>query len=332
MKKRIRLVVLLSILTVTCGLIFSAGAGSAATVKFTFGTTNGAKDFSSLAMVRWQKAMKEASKGELDMDFVPGGALGGDKQLLQQLSTNEIQLHVAGPVVVHHLLREYQCMEAEFVFKDEEHGFRVWNGPLRQELNKKLKEKYNIGIIGVGSRGARQLTSKVPIRKPEDLKGVKIRVTNPLREAIFKACGALPGPLSIAELYGALQQGVFEAQENPVSTIWGNKFYEVQKYIDLTNHVWSYWVVSANQAFLDSLTPEQKKIFSSTFDDSLQWLNQTVKNETDNLLKKMEATGKVQVIRPDVAAFQKIAEPIVKKFAAEKCRPGILEEIAKYEK
>jgi len=325
MKNGVRYLVLLAII----GLIVPASY--AETVKFTFATTNGPKDFSSLAMVRWQKAMKEASKGELDMTFIPGGALGGDKQLLQQLTANEIQLHVAGPVVVHHLLREYQCMEAEFVYKDEEHGFRVWNGPLRAELNKKLEEQYKITIIGVGSRGARQLTSNVPIRKPEDMKSVKIRVTNPLREAIFKACGALPGPLSISELYGALRQGVFDAQENPISTIWGNKFFEVQKYIDLTSHVWSYWIVSANKGFIDSLSQNQRKIFFGTLDDAIGWLNQTVKSETDTLLKKMVATGKVEVIQPDAAAFKKIAEPIVKKFAAEKCRPGILEEIAKYE-
>ena len=312
------------------GLLFAPGIVQAKTVKFTFATTNGPKDFSSLAMVRWQKAMKEASNGELDMDFVPGGALGGDKQLLQQLSANEIQLHVAGPVIVHHLLREYQCMEAEFVYKDEAHGFRVWNGPLRQELNRKLEQQYHISIIGVGSRGARNITSNVPIRKPEDMKGIKIRVTNPLREAIFKACGALPAPLSIKELYGALRQGVFEAEENPISTIWGNKFYEVQKYINLTRHVWSYWIISANKGFLDSLSAEHKKIFFDTLNDAVQWLNHTVKTETDNLLQKMVATGKVTVIHPDVEAFKKIAQPIVQKFAAEKCRPGILEDIAKY--
>ena len=311
-------------------LSLSALPAAAKTVNFTFATTNGAKDFSSLAMVRWQKAMAEASNGELNMNFVPGGALGGDKQLLQQLTTNEIQLHVAGPVVVHHLLPEYQCMEAEFVYKDEAHGFRVWNGPLRDQLNKDLEEKFGITIIGVGSRGARNITSNKPIRVPSDLEGVKIRVTNPLRQEIFKAYGALPAPLSIAELYGALQQGVFEAQENPISTIWGNKFYEVQDYIDLTGHVWSYWIISANKSFIDGLSPAHKKIFFSTLDDAINWLNEKVHADTQVLLDKMVQTGKVQVIQPDIAPFKKIADPIVKDFADKKCRPGILEEIATY--
>ena len=113
---------------VLAGLLLPVGIVSAKTVKFTFGTANSPKDFSIMAMAKWQKDMKAASKGELDMNMVTGGALGGDKQLLQQLAANEIQVHIAGPVVVHHLAKEYQCMEAEFVYKDEEHGYRVWNG------------------------------------------------------------------------------------------------------------------------------------------------------------------------------------------------------------
>ena len=326
MKQFFRIIGFLVIL----GLVLPLGAVQAKTVKFTFGTTNSPKDFSTVAMFKWQKDMKAASNGELDMNLVTGGALGGDKQLLQQLAANEIQIHVAGPVVVHHLAKEYQCMEAEFVYKNEEHGFRVWNGPLRSELNKKLEKEYDISIVGVGLRGSRNVTSNVPIRKPEDMKGIKMRVTNKLRQLVFKEMGALPAPLSFKELYGALRQGVFEAQENPISTIYGSKLYEVQKYINLTAHVYSYWIVSANKTFLDSLSPAHRKIFDKTLSDSIEYLNNLSRTGTQDLLKKMEATGKVKVIQPDVAAFKKIADPVVKKYAEEKCRPGILEDIAKY--
>lgn len=327
MKKYIKLLFFVFTLWVILQWIY-AQAGE---VKFTFGTTNSPKDLSSQAVVKWQEEMKKASNGELNMIFIPGGALGDDKQLLQQLSMNEIQLHVAGPVIVHHLLREYQCMEAEFVYNDEDHGFRVWNGPLGEEVKRKLESRYNITILGIGSRGARHLTSNVPIRKPEDMKGIKVRVTNPLREEIFKACGALPGPLPISELYGALRQGVYDAQENPISTIWGHKFYEVQKYINLTGHVWSYWVISANKKFMDSLSPIHRKIFMDTLKDAINWLNINQPKEEEALLKKMEEKG-VRVIKPDIKAFQKIAQPIVHKFAVERCRPGILDDIAKYAK
>lgn len=302
-------------------------APQAQEVKFTFATTNGANDFSTQAITRWQKAMKERSGGAIDMEMIIGGALGGDQELLEMLSANEIQAHVAGPVVVHRLLPEYQCMEAEFVYDDGDHGYKVWTGALGKEVSAKLEEKYGITIVGVGLRGGRDVTSNKPVRTPADLQGVKIRVTNPLRAAVFEAYGALPAPLSIAELYGALQQGVFDAQENPVPTIWGNKFYEVQDYVNLTDHVISYYVVSANKQFVDSLSAEHRKIFDETLAEAMQWLNDKVREDTDTLLKRMVDGGHVQVVKPDVAAFRKIARPIVEAYAKEHCREGLLADI-----
>jgi tripartite ATP-independent transporter DctP family solute receptor len=317
-----------SIITIAAAALLGLAAPTdAEAVSFTFATTNGAQDFSTLAIDRWQKAMAEASNGELEMEMIIGGALGGDQELLEQLSNNEIQVHVAGPVVVHRLLPEYQCMEAEFVYDDIDHGYRVWTGDLGKEVSTALEEQYGITIAGVGLRGARELTSNKPVSTPADLEGVKIRVTNPLRSQVFEAFGALPAPLSIAELYGALRQGVFDAQENPVPTIWGNKFYEVQDYVNLTDHVISYYIVSANESFLDSLSEEQRGIFESTLDDAMQWLNDKVRNDTDALLQRMVDEGHVQVIEPDVAAFREIAQPIVAAYAAENCREGLLEDI-----
>jgi len=314
-----------------CAGLMLATAAQAQEVRFTLGTTNGPNDTSVLAMERWKEAMAEASDGALDMAIVAGGALGGDGALLQQLATNEIQVHVAGPVVVHHLVREYQCMEAEFVYQDEAHGFRAWTGPLGNEVNEKLAAEHNIRMVGIGSRGARHITANKAVRTPADLEGVKIRVTNPLREEIFAAMGALPAPLSIAELYGALRQGVFDAQENPISTIYGNRFYEVQSHINLTGHVWSYWVVSASQAFLDSLSDEHRAIFMDTLQsEGIDWLNEVVPAREKELLDEMVATGETEVVEPDVAAFREVAAPIVERFAEENCREGLLEEIATY--
>ena len=297
-----------------------------AVTKITLGSANGAKDFGNEAMVRWADALGKATNGELKMDVIVGGSLGGDKEMLQQLGSNEIQVHIAGPVVVHFLAQPYQCMEAEYVFDNQEQGLKIWRGPLGKEVSRALETKYGIAIVGVGKRGARDLTSNKPVKVPEDLKGMKVRVTNKLRADVFKAYGALPAPVPIDELYGALRQGVVDAQENPIPTIYGNKFYEVQKYIDLTGHVQSYYVVTANKKFLDGLSASQRKAFDSTLAESIVWLDQTVDNDTKSLLEKMEKAG-VTVVHSDVPAFKKIAEPIVKAFAEKNCRPNLLEDI-----
>lgn len=304
-----------------------AGLAGAETVAFTLGTTNGTQDLSTQAMERWRAAMEEKSGGELMMEISSGGALGGDQELLQQLATNEIQLHIAGPVVLHRLVPAYQCLEAEYVYADEAHGFKVWRGPLGQEVSDALKAQYGIEIAAVGARGARQLTANVPVTTPDDLKGVKIRVTNPLRAEIFQAYGALPGNLPVSELYGALMAGVFDAQENPIPTIYGDRFYEVQKYISLTGHVWSFNVVSANSAFVEGLSEQHRAIFDETLAEAIAWLDAAVDADTGTLIEKMKADRGIEVIEPDVAAFSSVAIPIVEAFATENCRPGLLDDV-----
>ncbi len=317
-----------AIVALLVGMMILATAAEAAKVKFTLGTTNSTKEFSVQAMQRWADAMRARSNGELDMQIIAGGALGGDKQLLQQLGTNEIQLHVAGPVVVHHLVKEYQCMEAEFVYKDGNHGLKVWNGPLGKEVSGVLQKKHNIRIVGVGHRGARNLTSKVPVKNPSDMKGIKVRITNKLRQRVFKAFGANPVPMSFKELYGALQTGTVEAQENPLGTIYGSNFFEVQKYLNLTGHVWSYFVVSGNNGFYKGLSAGHKKIFDEEAKKAIDWMTDAVWKSFADVEAKLKAKG-MTVVKPNVAAFKKIAEPIVQKFAKERCRPGLLEDIAK---
>jgi tripartite ATP-independent transporter DctP family solute receptor len=318
-----------AIMALAAGILAALGSAEAREVKFTFATTNGLQDLSSRAVLRWKEALEKRSGGEIRMEFVSGGALGGDQELLQQLATNEIQMHVAGPVIVHRLLKEYQCLEAEYVFSDEAHGARAWNGPLGREVSDKLKQRYGTEIVAIGARGARHVTANKPIREPADMKGVKIRVTNPLRSQVFAAYGALPGPLSVSELYGALRQGVFDAQENPIPTIYGDRFYEVQKFISLTGHVQSYNVLTANSKFLASLSASQRVLFDATLKEAIDWLNEAVKNETDQLVAKMKQEQGTEVVRPNAAAFRHIALPIVEKFAEKNCRPGLLEDIRK---
>lgn len=316
-------------LALATGLVALSGSGAfAAKVKFTLATSNAAKEHSAVAMQRWADAMRAATKGDLDMQVLAGGSLGGDNQLLQQLKTNEIQLNIAGPVVIHNFLREYQCMEAEYVYDGGEHGLKVWNGALGKEVNDFLVKNHGVRIVGVAHRGARQLTSNKPIRVPEDMKGVKVRVTNPLREAVFKAAGALPGPLPVSELYGALRSGVYESQENPITTIYGSKYFEVQKYVNLTAHVWSYLVTAVNENFYQSLSADHRKVFTETYRDADAWLNKAVLESERELLDKMKAQG-TEIVQPDVAAFQKLAAPIVHEFAQKNCRVGILADIAK---
>ena len=309
----------------SASLLASANA-YAEKVLFTLGTSNSEQDLSVQAMKRWQGAMTEASGGELKMGILPGGAVGSGQQILQQLSTNEIQVSIGGPVVVHQLMKPYQCLEAEYIYRDEAHGYKVWTGEIGKDLSKALEDRYDFSIVGVASRGARQITANKPIRTPEDLAGVKVRVTNSLRSEIFKTYGALPGPLPFSELYGGLRQRVFDAQENPLSAIWAQKFHEVQSTVNLTNHIQSYYIVTANKSFTDSLSEKHREIFFSTLDESVKWLNEQVAAQQASLIARLKAEG-MEVVEADVESFRKVALPIVKAYAEENCVPGLLDRI-----
>lgn len=297
--------------------------------RITAATTLSSKDVSTQALEHWAQLLEKRTDGGLTMNVIPGGTLGGDREHLQQLSSGEIDINLSSPVALQHVAPQYQCLEAEYVYEDEEHGFKVWRGAVGQEVSKRIQDQYGIEIVGIGRRGARHVTANRPVKVPSDLKGVKMRVTNNLRAAVFGAYGALPAPLPLSELYGALRQGVFDAQENPLATIYANRFHEVQNHIILTGHVWTYNIVLANSQFVQSLSPEERKAFDETLDETMAWLHDAVGKEDDRIRAEIEKNPDVSFIEPDRAAFRAQARPVLAKYADENCRPGLLADVDK---
>ena len=311
------------------GVSMSWAAGP---VKFTAACADGAKDVGPRAAVYWANLMKERSGGELQMDVIADGQLGSDKQIFEQMRANEVQIHVGGPTVIANLVREYQCMDGEWVFDDEEHGYRAWLGSIGKEINAKLEKQFRLSVVGVAKAGARVVSINKPINVYQDFKGVKLRVTNQLRGDVFGALGALPVTLPIAEVYGGLEQGAIDAAENVLSSIYGNRFHEINRYIIETDYNWKYWVFSSNTRFIGKLTPEQRKVFDETLTETVAWVNKESGRFEGEARKEMEKVG-VTFIRPDadaMANMRKIAVPVVAKFATGNCRPGLMEEIATF--
>lgn len=308
------------------GVIALAGTAQAET--FTVATILNANDVAVQAMKRWDDLLQEETDGRLKLNILAGGTLGGTRELVQQLSSGEIDVNLSSPVVLQEAAPAYQCLEAEYVFRDEDHGFAVWHGDIGQAASDAMHEDYGIQIAAVGRRGSRNVTSNVPVNAPDDLEGVKIRVTNSLRNEVFEAFGAQPAPMALSEVYGALRQGVFEAQENPLSTIHSLRFHEVQDYISMTQHIWTYTITYVNSDMYEGLSEEDRAVFDSTLADSMEWLNDAVAKEEKRIRDDIESSGKAQIVEPDTAPFAEIAGPIVAEFAAKNCAPGLLDRIA----
>ena len=194
------------------------------------------------------------------------------------------------------------------------------DGPLGKALIDKLPPK---GLISLGywDLGFRNVTnSKHAITKPEDLKGLKIRVIpNPVFLETFKAFGANPVPMPFAELYGALESKAVDGQENPFSVILSNKFYEVQKYVSGTNHVYAANIILVSKKFWDQLTPDEQKWMHEAADESRSFQRQVSRAAASKAVEDLKAKGVNfnEVSPQEQARMRDVAKPVIDKFSTE---------------
>jgi len=216
----------------------------------------------------------------------------------------------------------------QYVFKDAESMFKVLSGPIGEEIRNRLITKRNIRVLGIGYLGARHLTANKPIYRPEDLKGLKIRIPNiPLRKASFNAWNAAPTPMAFSEVYLALKQGVVDGQENPLPQIIAAKFYEVQKYLILTGHALNPEILLISEKKFQSLPEEYRNILlegANVFKETSFEEYNTLKYE---LLEKLLDEGMI-VMKPDIEAFREAVKDVPYQFE-EEWGEGLYEKVLK---
>ena len=188
--------------------------------------------------------------------------------------------------------KRIQVLDLPYLFTTREAAFEAVDGELGQKLNEFLGKK-GFYVVGYLENGFRHVTnSKQPITKPEDLSGLKIRtMENPMHLAFFKELGANPTPMSWGELYTALQQGTVDAQENPYAMIDDGKFYEVQKYVSETGHVFSYEILIANKKFMEKLPEDLRALVIDEAQKAIATQRAAMKTEEANFKAKVIKGG-----------------------------------------
>jgi tripartite ATP-independent transporter DctP family solute receptor len=206
--------------------------------------------------------------------------------------------------------------------------FKVLSGPIGEEIRNRLITKRDIRVLGIGYLGARHLTANKPIYKPEDLKGLKIRIPNiPLRKASFIAWNAAPTPMAFSEVYLALKQGVVDGQENPLPQIIAAKFYEVQKYLILTGHALNPEILLISEKKFQNLSEEYRNILlegAKIFEETSFEEYNTLKYE---LLEKLLDEGMI-VMKPNIEEFREAVKDIPYQFE-EEWGEGLYEKVLK---
>ncbi|HZS63511.1 MAG TPA: TRAP transporter substrate-binding protein [Xanthobacteraceae bacterium] len=241
--------------------------------------------------------------------------LGGDAELMKKLKLGTVDLALPSTVMSSQVAL-FGLFEMPYLVKDRNHMAKIRD----QIVNPTLvpaAEKAGYRIIATWENGFRQITnSKHPIVKPEDLQGLKLRVPQGgWRVKMFQAYGANPSPMPLSEVFVALQTGVMDAQENPLAQIYPSRFYEVQKYLSMTGHVYTPAYVTAGASWA-KLPPDVQKILSDTAVEMQPVVYKIAADLDSDLLGKLKKAG-MQVNEADKNAFIKASAKIYDEFSKE---------------
>jgi len=243
-----------------------------------------------------KKIVEERTKGKIKVQVYPNAVLYGDREAIEALKMNAIQMACPSFSKFTGFVPELQIFDLPFLFKNREHLYKFMDSDVGKEL---LQSVSRLGLVGLAywDNGFKQLTlDDHEIRLPKDVKGKKFRImSSKVLEAQFKAVGASPQVLPFSEVYSALQQGVVDGQENTISNIYTKKFYEVQKYMTISNHGYLGYMLVTNQIFWNSLPKDLKKILKECVDDATQKERKWAAELNQEQLEKIKASKKVKI-------------------------------------
>ena len=270
------------------------------------------------AAEKFAELVKQNTAGGVEIQLFPNSLLGGQRELLEGLQLGSVDITLTTAAVLSSFLPKTQVIELPFMFRDREHVYKVVDGPLAKEIYAGDEQK-KMKVIDTWENGFRNITNNIrPIEKPEDMKGIKIRVMeNKMYIDMFKALGANPTPMARGELFTGLQTKVIDAQENPMGQIYTSRFYEVQKYVTLSGHTYSPEVVVFSLATWKKLSAKHQEAILKASAEAKQF-NRTLSAQMDKeYVGKVKEKGMtVTTLSPQqVASFQEKMTPVWNNFA-----------------
>lgn len=236
--------------------------------------------------------VEKASGGKMRVRAVGAAALGSDIQMQQALIGGAQEMMVGSTATLVGITKEMAIWDTPFLFNNAQEADAVLDGPVGQKVMDKLQEKGLVGLV-YWENGFRNLTNnKHAVAKLEDLDGIKLRVMqNNVFIDSFKTLGANAVPLPFSELFTALETKTVDGQENPYNTILSSKFYEVQKYLTVTNHVYSPWIVTVSKKYWDQLSKAEQKVLMDAAKVSRDFERKDTRAEADKALADLKAKG-----------------------------------------
>jgi len=289
-------------MTIIAVLFFAGAAMSEVNIKLAVVTKPGSAQ--NIVADKFKEFIEARSNGTIKVKVYHSASLGNETEILQQVQMNTIQMAVVtgGPFDTFDPIT--RVINYPFLFKDNAQADEILDGPLGAEILKSLEHSKFKGLC-FSENGFRNLTNnKRPVGTPDDIKGLKIRVmASTIHQAIWKALGANPTPMPWP-IYTELEQGVIDGQENPLWVMEVYKFYEIQKYMTLTRHVYSCHIDVASLDWWNGLSPADQSLIQRTIYDAAVFQRQDNRSKNAQRLVMLKEKGMQVVEAPDIAAFR----------------------------
>ena len=291
-------------------------SGEAKTIRAGIGLNDQHPQY--LALVKFKEIVEEKTEGKIKVETYHSSQLGDDRTMTEalQLGSQEVTIPSTAPLA--NFVPEFSIFDFPFLFPNEQVADTVLDGEVGQKFLDKLEEQNLVGLA-YWENGFRDVTnSKRPIATAADFKGLKLRtMENELHLEAFKALGANPTPMALGELFTAMQQGTVDGQENPVPTIYLQKFYEVQDYVSNTHHIYSPFVFLMSKSFFDGLTEDQQVIVKEAALEAGKYERELNREANKQNLEDLKETGMTYTeITPEARQeMVELVQPTIDKYA-----------------
>lgn len=304
----------LAIVLAVCMLLVVAlsGIASAAVINAKLGHVGAPDHIFEIGAKKFAELVKEKTGGTVLVQTFPGGQLGGDRDMMESLQMGTLEIAIQGPI--DSFVPMASIIPLPYMWKSPEHVYKFLDSPVSDKVYADL-DKMGIVRLANMENGWRLVTSNKPIEKISDFVGFKIRTPeSPMFRDTFIAFGASPVPIPFPELYSALQQGVVEGQENPIFHIMTQKFYEVQKNLAMTRHMYLDAPLLASKVFWNKLSADQQKAVREAAMEATQYQRQVAIEKEAELLEQIKGFG-VTITNPDLEALTAAVQPLHEAWA-----------------
>jgi TRAP-type transport system periplasmic protein len=288
-----------------------------------------------IGAAKFAELVAQKSGGKIKVKVYPGGTLGGEQQVASAMQGGTVEVSMMAPAQLVGNYKEFLVLDLPFAFANEREADIVLDGPFGKKLLEVMPAK---GLVGLAymEQGYRSISnSKRPINKLEDIQGLKIRtIQNPLYVDMLNTLGANAVPMAFTELYTALDTKAVDGQENPYATLEASKFYEVQKYMSATKHIYNPQLLLVGKKFWDTLSPAEKKIFQDAANEARDYQRKVARDMSDKSRQFLVKSGmQINDIAPqEIARMRDKVKPVVDKYSAQIGEPLVKEFYAELDK